>query len=59
VKIDVIDLIKKQPYQALKVFHNRDLAEQYSASFVTDGAFQGCQDAFRHAFFNVLNSQDL
>jgi len=40
------------------LINNKNLAESTSSSLVPTGAWLGCKDAYRHAYFNALNTKD-
>ena len=66
VSIGVVDLnpcekelVIQYPWAASKIFLNKDKAFEISWSTGLPGANEGCQDAFRHTLFNVLNACDV
>ena len=52
-------LIKIYPLEAFILYKNMAIADNMAQSTGLTGALNGKQDAFRHAFFNAINTRDV
>jgi len=52
-------LIQKFPIAAFKIYKNKDKAENMTKSKFGYNGLNDCSDAFRHAYFNILNAKSV
>lgn len=52
-------LIKQYPIDALKIFANKQIAENMTKNKFGFNGRNDCSDAFRHAFFNAINTKSV
>jgi hypothetical protein len=46
------------PVEAIRIYKNKEIAETFTVSIFGFNGLNDCSDAFRHAFFNAINTRD-